>query len=98
MKRLTALKYILLTLVLPLIGFILLAVFNANVEEVKEPIWSKILLVVCIIPIAINVFLGPTIYSFWNHKKSRVIITVLNVACFAVGAIPGLLLWIWALA
>jgi hypothetical protein len=59
------------------------------------PLWGQIPAGLTIVPILINLYFGPTIYSYWKHKKSRYWICG-NFVSMLCGGFPGLLLWIWA--
>jgi hypothetical protein len=93
--RITPKFYFIWVVAVPLVGFSAILCATPALED--EPLWEQIVETLLFVPVLVNVFLGPTIYGFWRHKKSRVIICVLNVLCLFAGGIPGLLLWIWAL-
>ena len=62
------------------------------------PAGMSVLYWILLIPAAINLFFGPTIYAFWRRKQSRGAIAAVNILIVvAGGGFPGLLLWLWAL-
>jgi hypothetical protein len=46
--------------------------------------------------VVLNFALGPGLWAFYHRKKSAVIILTLCICALCVGAVPGLLLWVWA--
>jgi hypothetical protein len=91
----TVRQYFFWFLAVPLAGlFVLVGTSPRRFEDMA--LFQQILLWVLGPPVLINLFLGPSIYSFWKRKKGRALITVINILLVFVGVFPGLLLWIWA--
>jgi hypothetical protein len=90
-------RYFFWFLIVPFVVLLILAVVTLGARFDDEPLWAQTMICIFGVPIFINLFLGPTIYSFWRHKKSRAWISALNLVMVFGGAFPGLLLWIWAL-
>jgi hypothetical protein len=82
-----------LTIMIPLFAGLSI---GHNKVVMDNPIF-QILQVVLGLPVLINLFLGPSIYSYWKKKKSRSRIAFLNIFLLMCGGMPGLLIWIWAL-
>jgi hypothetical protein len=99
-------KYFFWSSVLSIISFITLIAFLAvtartsGAAEVKienQPLWFQVLLGVVTLPVFVNFFFGPSIYSIWKKKKSGGWIVILNLILLFLWGFPVLLLWIWAL-
>jgi hypothetical protein len=92
----TATRYFLWFFWLPLLVFFVAMGVNEAIggDWSKNPPW---LLVLVSIPMLFNLFFGPAIYSFMKKKKSRALITLINIILVLAGGFPGLLMWIWAL-
>jgi hypothetical protein len=90
-KRITLRQYFTWFLWIPLGTLCLFALFFG-----RSGPWANAIMIALWVPVGINLLLGPTIYSFWKRKHSRVAIAILNVVLVFAGAYPGLLLWIWA--
>jgi hypothetical protein len=91
----TVRQYFFWFLAVPLVVLLILAGTSPRRFE-DMGLVQQILICVLGPPAFVNLFLGPSIYSFWKRKKGRALITVINILLVFVGAFPGLLLWIWA--
>jgi hypothetical protein len=105
--------YAILTIFLPLTIFILFLVLDNRAHAYRwDAMWLALYqfsnyILYLLIPVAINLALGPSFLAFWGYKRSRVIILILNliVVGLILANLPWLcligtwaLLWGWALS
>jgi hypothetical protein len=95
-ERFTCGQYFFWFLLVPLILTVILTGITGEKKFADEEPWLQIVTMIIGVPMLVNLFIGPSIYAFWKHKKSRVIILVLNVMFVMAGGLPGLLMWLWA--
>ena len=82
--------YTILTIYLPIIIFLLFTVIaNRSAAYRWDAVWSALYpffdwIGYILIPVGINLAFGPSILAFWAHKKSRVILLILNLIAFGL--------------